>query len=89
MTRTICILILTALALRAQPADSWPTYNGDYSGRRFSPLTQLNTANVQHISLAWVSRVTNGASGHGVRISATPLMVAVLPRIEGRHAAYG
>jgi acido-empty-quinoprotein group A len=75
MTRTICILILTALALRAQPADSWPTYNGDYSGRRFSPLTQLNTANVQHISLAWVSRVTNGASGHGVRISATPLMV--------------
>ena len=22
------------------PTDSWPTYNGDYSGRRFSPLTR-------------------------------------------------
>ena len=20
----------------------WPTYNGDYSGRRFSPLNQIN-----------------------------------------------
>jgi hypothetical protein len=24
--------------LLEQPTDSWPTYNGDYSGRRFSPL---------------------------------------------------
>ena len=22
--------------------DSWPTYNGDYSGRRFSTLTKIN-----------------------------------------------
>ena len=26
--------------------DAWPTYNGDYSGRRFSQLTTLNDRNV-------------------------------------------
>ena len=56
------------------PVDSWLTYNGDYSGRRFSPLTLLNTKNVQQLSLAWNTRVTNGASGHGVRLAATPLL---------------
>jgi acido-empty-quinoprotein group A len=72
---TVFAAILLAGLASAQPPDSWPTYNGDYSGRRFSPLTALNTGNVRHLSLAWASRVTNGASGHGVRISATPLMV--------------
>ena len=66
---------LNPAKLRQLPTDAWPTYNGDYSGRRFSPLALLNTANVHHLSLAWAARVTNGASGHGVRISATPLMV--------------
>ena len=23
-------------------ADSWPTYSGDYTGRRYSALTQIN-----------------------------------------------
>ena len=39
------------------PTDSWPTYNGDYSGRRFSPLTKINTSNVDSLSLAWVYRI--------------------------------
>ena len=38
---------LDPAALLKQPADMWPTYNGDYSGRRFSPLTQINSSNVQ------------------------------------------
>ena len=33
--------------------DSWPTYSGDYTGRRFSPLTQINQTTVKHLSLAW------------------------------------
>ncbi len=37
-----------------QPATSnWPTYNGDYSGRRFSTLDQINAANVGYLTLAW------------------------------------
>ena len=47
-----CVLVLASAILAAQqkpnwvdpakftepPTTSWPTYNGDYSGRRFSPL---------------------------------------------------
>jgi alcohol dehydrogenase (cytochrome c) len=40
--------------------DSWPTYNGDYSGRRYSALTQVNRSNVQHLTLAWMARLTPG-----------------------------
>jgi alcohol dehydrogenase (cytochrome c) len=45
--------------------DDWPTYNGDYSGKRYSALTQLNQSNVSHLTLAWVSRVTAGSGGGG------------------------
>lgn len=51
-------------AMLAKPAtDSWPTYSGDYSGRRFSPLTQINQSNVKDLALAWVGHVTAGAGG--------------------------
>jgi alcohol dehydrogenase (cytochrome c) len=50
--------------------DSWPTYNGDYSGKRYSALTQLNQTNVTHLTLAWSTRVNpgiGGGSGRGGR----------------------
>jgi acido-empty-quinoprotein group A len=66
--------------LLQQPTDTWPTYNGDYSGRRFSPLTKINDSNVKSLSLAWTYRVVvaSAASGGGfggTRIAATPLEV--------------
>ena len=49
-------------ALLTKPATTaWPTYNGDYSGRRFSTLTQINQSNVKHLTLAWVHRFAGGA----------------------------
>jgi acido-empty-quinoprotein group A len=48
---------------------NWPTYNGDYSGRRFSDLTQINASNVKDLTLAWTY------DSGGVPIKATPLMV--------------
>ena len=41
--------------------DSWPTYSGDYSGKRYSALTQINQSNVMHLTLAWMLRVTPGS----------------------------
>jgi acido-empty-quinoprotein group A len=65
--------------LQKEPVDTWPTYNGDYSGRRFSPLTQIEIANVRHLSLAWMYRVKiAGGAMRGVGepdIKSTPLMV--------------
>jgi alcohol dehydrogenase (cytochrome c) len=57
--------------LVAPPTTSWPTYNGDYSGRRFSPLTQISADNVKSLSLAWMSRLTEGSG----QIKGTPLVV--------------
>ena len=45
--------------------DSWPTYSGDYSGKRYSSLTQINQSNVKNLTLAWVTRVTGGPGGGG------------------------
>jgi len=45
---------LDPAALLKPPTDTWPTYNGDYSGRRFSTLDQINASNVNSLALAWV-----------------------------------
>jgi alcohol dehydrogenase (cytochrome c) len=50
-------------------ADAWPTYSGDYSGKRYSSLTQINQSNVKNLALAWVSKVTAGpGAGDGARL---------------------
>jgi acido-empty-quinoprotein group A len=51
------------------PPDTWPTYNGDYSGRRYSTLTQINASNVHQLSPAWVLPMQS------VTIKSTPLLV--------------
>src|SRR3954469_25241511 len=80
MTRRVTLLLTIALALPAgvlpaqglnpavllRPAtDAWPSYAGDYTQRRFSTLTQIDTTNVRHLSLAWVQRLTAGPGGDG------------------------
>jgi alcohol dehydrogenase (cytochrome c) len=47
--------------------NDWPTYSGDYSGKRYSHLTQVNQSNVKNLTLAWTARVTAGAGGGGGR----------------------
>ena len=41
-------------------AESWPTYSGDYSGRRYSALTQINQTTVKGLGLSWVAKLTAG-----------------------------
>jgi alcohol dehydrogenase (cytochrome c) len=69
--------IATVAAQRADP-DGWPTYNGDYSGRRFSPLEQITASNVTALTLAWQYRIGDVSQQRGVgepTIKSTPLMV--------------
>ena len=62
--------------LSAPPTDSWPSFNGDYSGRRFSPLTKVNATNVSSLSLAWVYRMTAQSAGpFPGSIKSTPVVV--------------
>jgi acido-empty-quinoprotein group A len=45
------------------PTDAWPTYNGDYSGRRYSPLKEINASNVRSLGLAWIYRANTSEVG--------------------------
>ena len=60
---------LDPAALLKPPTDTWPTYNGDYSGIRYSTLDQINAGNVGSLTLAWAYRTT------GNRLKSTPLQV--------------
>ncbi len=86
MRAAILLSLLTAAAAFAQtldpakliqaPTDTWASYNGDYSGRRFSPLTNINSNNVQSLSLAWVHRINVASSGpFPGSIKSTPVVV--------------
>ena len=75
-------VLVTSVSLRAgaqdleyqqivhPPADSWPLYHGDYSGRRHSPLDQITPQNVASLSLAWVFQ-----TGQPAQIKSSPLLV--------------
>ncbi len=52
------------------PADSWPGFHGDYSGRRHSKLTQITPQNVANLSLAWAYQTDQPAA-----IKSTPILV--------------
>jgi acido-empty-quinoprotein group A len=81
LTVSVCAQMLDPAALKKPPADTWPTYNGDYSGQRHSPLSQINAANVKSLTLAWTHRFDLGPfskgrqSDEGRQIKATPLLV--------------
>jgi len=61
---------VTSADLLHPKTDSWPIYHGDYSGKRHSPLTQINPGNVDQLSLAWAFQTNQGAS-----IKSSPLVV--------------
>ena len=55
--------LLDPALLSKPPSNAWPTYHGDYSGRHFSPLSQINQSNIKSLSLAWVYRTTPSSEG--------------------------
>ena len=59
---------LDPAALLNPPTDTWPTYNGDYSGRRYSTLTSINRANVSALALRWAFQTRS-------ELKSTPLEV--------------
>jgi alcohol dehydrogenase (cytochrome c) len=60
ITATMSAQGLDPMLLTKPATDAWPTYAGDYSGRRFSSLTQINQENVKNLGLSWVSHLTAG-----------------------------
>jgi acido-empty-quinoprotein group A len=60
------------------PVDSWPTFNGDYTGQRYSTLKQINASNVDKIAEQWSYKISSVGAQRGAAepvIKCTPLMV--------------
>lgn len=80
----LCSVALAASFAAAQGLDptdllkplgeSWLSYSGDYSGKRYSLQKQLNTSNVKNLTLAWTSRVTAGSSNPAGPGGVTPTL---------------
>ncbi len=62
--------VTTEDLLSTPVADNWSSYNGDYTGRRFSSLAQINRRNVGQVRAAWVFH-----PGNSQRLEATPVVV--------------
>ncbi|MDB5457358.1 MAG: Pyrrolo-quinoline quinone [Caulobacter sp.] len=85
LAATLCLAGGPALAneldlskLGKPPTDTWPTFNGDYSGRRFSTLNQINDKNIGQIALQWKYKISDVGAQRGAPapvIKATPLLV--------------
>lgn len=56
---------LSTEVLRAPLSSSWPTYSGDYSGKRFSSLRDINRLTVTKLTLSWVMPLVAGPSSPG------------------------
>src|SRR5690348_10777158 len=74
-----CLPALLAATAAAAPGDAgWPAYGGDAGGMRYSPLKQINAANVEGLRVAWIYRT--GELGQGVKdwgrsaFEATPIL---------------
>ncbi len=63
--------------------DNWPSYNGDYTGRRFTGLTQVTPANASQLQAQWVFHSRNA----GI-LEATPLVIDGVMYVTGSNDAY-
>ncbi len=87
---TVAMMVVVGALLHAQaapldpdwigkaPVTNWTTFNGDYSGERYSTLTQIDAANLNRLSLQWVYRISNVGAQRGAPvpiIKCTPLEV--------------
>jgi alcohol dehydrogenase (cytochrome c) len=63
---------------------SWPTYNGNMSGNRFSPLNQINTTNVQQLAPQWIFPLASSPRP----LQVTPVVVDGVMYVTAVNEAY-
>lgn len=75
--RRSCILLL-ALSPLALAQTDWPTFGNDPGAMRFSPLSQINTANIAKLQPAWTFR-TGKPGSEAIPIVAGGVMYITSP----------
>src|SRR5262249_40925787 len=56
--------------LQSPVGENWTSYNGDYTGRRYSVLHQIDTGNVHKLRAAWVFH-----PGNSQNLETTPVVI--------------
>ena len=70
--------------LLAQPlAGNWLSYNGDYSGRRYSSLSEISKNNLAQLRAAWVFHVHNSS-----RLEVTPVVANGMMFVTASNDAF-
>jgi alcohol dehydrogenase (cytochrome c) len=64
-----CIDVQSSDLLTVPAGANWPSYNGDYTGRRFTGLNQITPRNVNTLRAQWVFHARNSSS-----LEATPIV---------------
>ena len=75
---------VSAEDLLARPVGAnWTSYNGDYTGRRYSSLRQIHTENVAQLRAAWVFHPENSR-----RLEVTPVVVNGVMYVTAANDAF-
>jgi alcohol dehydrogenase (cytochrome c) len=69
--------------IASPPAANWISYNGDYSGRRYSGLSEIDTSNVSRLRAEWVFHAHNSS-----RLEVTPVVVNGLMFVTASNEAF-
>ncbi len=80
------LLVRDGDAYREKPVEpkmDWPRYDGSYTSNRDSPLNEINTTNVQHLTLKWMFPVPGAP-----RLEATPVVVDGIMYVTALNAVY-
>ena len=65
------------------PSANWISYNGDYSGRRYSGLSEVNTTNVGNLRAQWVFHARNSD-----RLEVTPVVLNGIMFVTAANDAF-
>jgi alcohol dehydrogenase (cytochrome c) len=75
---------VTPEMLQAAPvADNWPSYNGDYTGQRFSQLADITAGNVHRLAAQWMFH-----SNASDRLEGTPVVINGIMLMTAANDAY-
>jgi alcohol dehydrogenase (cytochrome c) len=69
--------------LTQPPAANWTSYNGDYTGRRYSALHQITAANVARLRAMWIFHASNSE-----RLEVTPVVVRGVMYVTSANDAW-
>jgi len=80
----IAVAQIGAEELLARPVgENWTSYNGDYTGRRYSSLRDINSGNVAHLQAAWVFH-----PGNSERLEVTPVVIHGIMYVTSANDAF-